>query len=494
MKGVLLRGTCDLPAKAEFLNMAYFNGKNGCQVCYCEGCNVPVGPNSTVHVYPYDENIQLRTLQECINYARLATPQNPQMGIKGPNAFSKIMPDFIRGMGIDKMHGVEGGVVKKMLFILFDSKYSAFPFSLYNFIDLVNSRLMSIKPPKFVHRMPRNVQDLVHWKASELKLWFFYYSIPVLNGIMRHDYFQHYLLLVTAIVLLDADVITPDMIRISKDLLYTFVQRFEILYGLRFCTINIHQLLHLPDRVETLGPLWSFSCFEFENLNRSFLKLVHGTWHIDTQIIKSHIQFIKMSKLIERLPEGEVRTFLQKKKKQVYIKEQIDLKCYSVGRYKRLNEKQLNIVRRACQNSNIRVNGFMWQYFRLLKKGILYVAETYPRVLQTKSDIVQYHDGNQSLLGSVAYFIKIVPRCDCMRTVCECMGTHYSIVGKIVTDGFFTAIGRNCTQNTSSFLRRCHVTNNTFAIAVENLDTVCVHVDIDNEMFVGIKVNTKELE
>ena len=66
---------------------------------------------------------------------------------------------------------------------------------------------------------------------------------------MRHDYFQHYLLLVTAIVLLDADVVMPDMIRISKDLLYTFIQGFKTLYGLRFCTINIHQLLHLPDRI-----------------------------------------------------------------------------------------------------------------------------------------------------------------------------------------------------------------------------------------------------
>ena len=75
----------------------------------------------------------------------------------------------------------------------------------------------------------------------------------------------------------------------------------------------------------------------------------------------------------------------------------------------------------------LELTGLRDKNFRLLKKGILYVAETYPRVLQTKSGIVQYHVGNQSLLVSVVYFIKIVLRCHFMRTVCECMATHYAI-------------------------------------------------------------------
>lgn len=108
-----------------------------------------------------------------IRYADRASPDNPVMDVKGHSAFSKLIPDFIKGVGIDRMHCVDGRVVKKMLLLWFDIKFRAFPFSLFAVIEIVNRRLMAIKPPKYVHRMPRCIQDLLHWEASELKMWFF---------------------------------------------------------------------------------------------------------------------------------------------------------------------------------------------------------------------------------------------------------------------------------------------------------------------------------
>lgn len=49
-------------------------------------------------------------------------------------------------------------------------------------------------------------------------------------------------------------------------------------------TYNVHQLLHLTDSVEDLGPLWSHSCFFFEDLNGDFRDLFHGTQNIDGQV------------------------------------------------------------------------------------------------------------------------------------------------------------------------------------------------------------------
>jgi len=54
-------------------------------------------------------------------------------------------------------------------------------------------------------------------------MWFFYYSIPVLEGILRNDYFEHYLLVVTAITLLNQEHITTDMLEVATDFLYKFV-------------------------------------------------------------------------------------------------------------------------------------------------------------------------------------------------------------------------------------------------------------------------------
>ena len=57
-----------------------------------------------------------------------------------------------------------------------------------------------------------------------------------------------------------------------------------LLAGPQFMTYNVHQLLHLRDCVEDLGPLWSHSCFFFEDLNGDFRDLFHGTQNIDGQV------------------------------------------------------------------------------------------------------------------------------------------------------------------------------------------------------------------
>lgn len=186
--------------------------------------------------------------------------------------------------------------------------------------------------------MLRSVTDLIHWKASELKMFFFYFSIPVFEGIMRLDYFEHYLRLVIAVTILSSNEMTGHAITVADNLLHKFVRESETMYGVQFCSINVRQLLHLAECVRNLGPLWAYSCYEYENINGELLKLIHGTWHIDTQIANSQSQFIKMIRLIEELPEGKIRHFCLLRKKQVKIIETVRQHCYSVGTYKKLHE------------------------------------------------------------------------------------------------------------------------------------------------------------
>ncbi|CAD6238180.1 GSCOCG00012514001-RA-CDS, partial [Cotesia congregata] len=166
-------------------------------------------------------------------------------------------------------------------------------------MDQIDHRLMSIKPPKFIHRMPRSINDLKHWKASEFKVFCFYYALPIFEGIMRFDYFQHLLKLICGLYILSCDSIDVNMVEVARDLLNCFIRDFEQLYGLRYCSINIHLLIHLPDSVKNLGPLWAHTCYESEDLNGQLLKLLHGTWHIDSQLTRSQSQFITMARFIE---------------------------------------------------------------------------------------------------------------------------------------------------------------------------------------------------
>lgn len=47
---------------------------------------------------------------------------------------------------------------------------------------------------------------------------------------------------------------------------------------------NVHALLHLPEVVRDLGPLWAHSCFPFENANGEIQKFYHGSQGVNKQV------------------------------------------------------------------------------------------------------------------------------------------------------------------------------------------------------------------
>lgn len=46
----------------------------------------------------------------------------------------------------------------------------------------------------------------------------------------------------------------------------------------------IHGLMHLPEVVANLGPLWCHSCFAFEAANGEVLKWFHGSQAVEKQV------------------------------------------------------------------------------------------------------------------------------------------------------------------------------------------------------------------
>ena len=49
-------------------------------------------------------------------------------------------------------------------------------------------------------------------------------------------------------------------------------------------TMNVHLLQHLPSCVRQFGPLWSFPCFAFENLNGFLSGCIHGNRYTPQQV------------------------------------------------------------------------------------------------------------------------------------------------------------------------------------------------------------------
>ena len=78
---------------------------------------------------------------------------------------------------------------------------------------------------------------------------------------------------------------TSEEVDKAQHLLETFCSQIEVLYGenfnttnyyceitllgKRYCSANIHILLHFVDSIRHLGPLWAHSAFPFEDIGRS---------------------------------------------------------------------------------------------------------------------------------------------------------------------------------------------------------------------------------
>ena len=101
--------------------------------------------------------------------------------------------------------------------------------------------------------------------------------VRILYGLLPDEYFEHYFYFVRAIYLLLLESISEEQLKVAEQLLQQFCFKFSQLYELRYQTLNIHQLLHLVDNVTDLGPLYTHSCFSFEDKNGFVLKLIHGT-------------------------------------------------------------------------------------------------------------------------------------------------------------------------------------------------------------------------
>lgn len=309
---------------------------------------------------------------------------------------------------------------------------------------------------------------------------------------MRPDFFDHYLHLIAGVSVLSLDNIPVHSIEIADKLLHKFVQDFQLLYGLQFCSINVHQLLHLSECVKNMGPLSVHLCYRYEDLNGQFLKRIHGTWHIDSQIARLQVQFISMTRKLDSLPEGEVRNFCLRKKKQVKLIEQISEQCYSVGAYGDILIELPQEIEQALRQSEICINRIQI-YKRLLKNSKLYIAEQYRRNMKTSSSYANFKVREEEAIGSIHCFIKAWNDCECIDD-CNCEPEkHYAIIELFRREkAFFMNIDHNAVA--IPHLYQCTSTKNLIAIDVNNLISVCVVMIMGERIFVGLPVNLKEIE
>ena len=233
-------------------------------------------------IYLYQADIKMRYQIGTNNFSVEANLINvSSFNIEGEKIISIMATGYIRSTGINPMHCVEIGVVKALLLLWLQPRAGL----LLNCMHIVNEKICLISPPDFVSRFPRSLwENLSYLKASQLKTCFFCYPLPIMQIFMPALYFNHYMLLVYSIYILSQPTISDKSVNLAEQLIHEFVMQFSDLYGLKNMTCNLHSLLHLPQNVRDFGPLYTTSCFPYENANGILKKLVTGTKFAQLQI------------------------------------------------------------------------------------------------------------------------------------------------------------------------------------------------------------------
>ena len=434
----------DAPARCLVQDMVQFNGFYGCPFCLSPGETVQTSARGHTHAYPFNMNSatghhDLRTHAQVVEHGRVAeeyktnSTKKNEYGIKGLH-WLHFLPNFdiVRGVAVDYMHCIMLGIMKMMLSLWFDKSYRAEPFSISNKVKEVNDKLLSIKPPNFASRLPRTLSDLAHYKASEFKMFMLFYSLPCLWGTLPEDLFQHYLLLVQATYVLLSDQITVEQLHMCKKMLMHFCINLAVLYGPRYMTSNVHMLLHLCDKVRDLGPLWSTSCFYFEDFNGQLRTLFHGTQKIETQIAFAVCVHQNLPKLSNCLSYGSSERDLYTKlmgKNTVTLKEKITADIYVLGGF---TANELSADEHAAVLIKVG-HCFTFNIFKRAHiRGEVIHSTSYRAVTRRNSTVVEYKTGyGETEYGVIRKFVKVFPSCQnqsvCQIT-CICKQPHYLAV------------------------------------------------------------------
>ena len=270
---------CDAPARAMVKATIQFNGRYGCDFCDVKG----IYERRMMFLYKGDARTN-RTFRE---------EDNPEHH-KGKSIFLDLDIDMIQQFPIDPMHCVDLGVTKRL--ILYwkegDRKHRV-ENSQLNVISKFNLAIRHF--PTAFNRKPRSLDEVKMWKATEFRTFLLYVGPVVLKWVLPPAEYRLFLTLSVAITILCTKQLVVDHSVFADQLLNYFVTGSINRYSNKFCTYNVHCLLHLAEIAKRAEGLMNCSAYKFENNMTDIKRSVRGTTNPITQIA---------NRVIERLQIG----------------------------------------------------------------------------------------------------------------------------------------------------------------------------------------------
>ncbi|XP_077256605.1 uncharacterized protein LOC143894311 [Temnothorax americanus] len=257
---------CDAPAKAFILSIKNHNGYNSCTRCTITGEYL-----DGRLCFPATKIVDaLRTNEDFAN--------NKYNDFQTGETILKQIPNFglISSVLLDSMHLIFLGVVKKLILLWVKGPRTVqLSQQLLNQISGALLNLQNSVPNDFVRR-PRSLKDVKLWKATEFRQFLLYTGPVVLKGILKKDMYINFITLHIAVTILASPVLSKDNNNIiwAQVLMKYFLKCFKKIYGAKFMSHNLHNLLHICLDVRKYGPIDEFSAFRFENYMLNIKKML----------------------------------------------------------------------------------------------------------------------------------------------------------------------------------------------------------------------------
>ena len=289
-KVVPLVATFDMPARALVMNHIGPTGFFACSFCREPGCTQNVGKGHC-RVWPMQitPDTDMRTHENVLEDATKAENGMKPIDAHGMHGITSLFDlEYFHGVhsvAIDYMHAAIENVFKTIMLYWFTPEYKTHESSVYKYIDTIDARLIQIKPPIYMCRVPRSIaQFFKQWKASEMRNFALYYILPCVAGLQSDNYIHHLAFFIGALHIYLRNQISEEDLQTADRYINTFTQKFDQLYPKTELKINVHTLLHLHDTVKRLGPLFGYSMFPFEDANFLLQSYITGPQHPTTQV------------------------------------------------------------------------------------------------------------------------------------------------------------------------------------------------------------------
>ncbi|CAF2631988.1 unnamed protein product [Rotaria sp. Silwood2] len=291
----------DLPARSKCNQLTQHNGYFACSRCLMEGvrCSAPCENHTLYRWSDFSRSPPQRRTQkhidECAKQAKLS--KEPCFGVKGISPLFSLL-SVPKQSTFDYFHLV----LEIHLRVWYDIiKYDP------NALTCINNYLNEIEYPHSFNRYPRDLGQYGKWKASQLRTFMVYVTMPVLVRLrlvmpraFPEIYISHFSLLFIYIRVLrhfdDRDEVLQVPVFIDA-----YLRLFSSLYDKCKEIYSVHALCHLWQQVLDHGGLAYHSLFASESCLQHFAKLAHGSialgeqisfwWSVFSQIQSKQVQY-----------------------------------------------------------------------------------------------------------------------------------------------------------------------------------------------------------